>query len=344
MVENTAISLSSRGLHYASDGAGDVSHILLISCLILPIGDDPLMENGMDTTLEQLCRSIARHCAGGRHASPIDGLTLFRSDQPRPPVNTLYRPTLCVVAQGRKRVLLGERILEYNASNYLIVTVDVPVQGCIVEASPERPLLSLSLDLDPGRLAGMLLALPPAPPAPEKPALAVSAMDESLAEPLLRLLKLLDHPADAAVLAPLIEQEIYYRLLQGEQGALLRHVATAGSHLARIGLATSWIRSHFAEPISIDQLAARARMSPTSFHRHFKAVTTMSPLQYRTQIRLQEARRLMLTDGKDAGAIGYDVGYDSASQFNREYRRLFGRPPAADAALLRGQGFGPAAE
>ncbi|MES2739367.1 MAG: AraC family transcriptional regulator [Pseudomonadota bacterium] len=296
----------------------------------------------MPPPFDQLCQSIARHCGGGRQTTAIAGLSLFRSETPGAPVNALYRPTLCVVAQGRKQVLLGERIVEYNASKYLIVTVDVPVRGCILEASAARPLLSLTLDLDVGRLAGLLLTMPAARPAPRPVgAMTVSAMHEALADPLLRLLKLLDHPADAAVLAPLIEQEIYYRLLQGEQGALLRHVATAGSHLARIGLATSWIRAHYAEPVGIDALAALAHMSVTSFHRHFKAVTTMSPLQYRTHIRLQEARRLMLTDSKDAGAIGHEVGYDSPSQFNREYRRRFGRPPAADAAQLRLHRSGP---
>ncbi len=280
---------------------------------------------------------IDRHCQMTRYDTAVAGLTLFRAAARSPQVNTMYRPTLCVVAQGRKQVALGERLFEYDASNYMIVTVDLPVTGCIVEADETRPYLSLSIDLDPLCVADLLLADPSAAAVREHcaSALAVSPLGEELLDPVARLLRLLDRPSDAAVLAPLVQREIHYRLLQGEQGGLLRQAAVAGSHLSQIGRAADWIRSHYAEPIHVEALAGQAGMSVTSFHRHFKAITMMSPLQYRTRIRLQEARRLMLVDSEDAGRIGFGVGYESPSQFSRDYRRMFGMPPAADAARLR---------
>ena len=277
---------------------------------------------------------IDRHCRVTGQVTPVAGLRLYRAEAPSPQVSTLYRPTLCLVAQGRKQVVLGDSLYEFDPSKYLIVTVDLPVTGCVVEASQPRPYLGLSLDLDPGRVAELLLDN--APPSPDSQgAIAVTSLGPDLLDPMTRLLRLLDHPDDVPVLAPLIEREIHYRLLQGGQGALLRQAATAGSHLSRIGQAADWIRLHYAEPASIEALAEQAGMSVTSFHRHFKAITTMTPFQYRTRIRLQEARRLMIVDGQTAGAIGFDVGYESQSQFSREYRRMFGAPPAADAARLR---------
>lgn len=285
---------------------------------------------------------IGRQCRTRRQATCLDGLTLFQVDGPSPGVSTMYRPTLCIVAGGRKQVLLGERIYEYDRSQYMIVTVDVPVTGCVIEASPGDPYLGLTLDLDPVAIADLLLQLLQGRQPPGEPvALAVSKLGADLLGPLARLVGLLDRPADIPVLAPLIKREIYYRLLQGEQGALLRQVATAGSHLAQIGVAADWIRSNYARPMQVETLAEQAGMSVTSFHRHFKAVTMMSPLQYRTRVRLQEARRLMLVAGQDAGAIGFDVGYESPSQFSREYRRMFGVPPATDAARLRRQDAAP---
>ncbi len=291
----------------------------------------------MRQNMDRICDSITRHGRPGRQATAIAGLTLYCAQHANKPVNTIYRPTLCIVAQGRKQVVLGDRILAYDASKYLVVTVDLPVSGCIVEASPAVPYLGASFDLDPARLADLLLNLPPASSSQERrpAAMAVSALGEELLDPLARLLAMLDRPDDITVMVPLIEREIYYRLLQGEQGALLRQVATAGSHLSQIARAIDWIRENYTEPARIEDLAAHAGMSLSSFHRHFKAITTMSPLQYRTQFRLQEARRLMLVDELKAGTVAFNVGYDNPSQFSREYRRMFGLPPAADAARLR---------
>lgn len=248
----------------------------------------------------------------------------------------MYRPSLCLVAQGRKQVLLSDRIFAYDVNQYLIVSVDLPVTGCIVQASTQRPYLGLSLDLDPALVADLLLVgggggreVSPGP------GLAIGRLDEDMRSAVLRLLRLLDRPDDAAVMAPIITREIHYRLLRAEQGAMLRDIATADSRLARIGQVIEWIRRHHAETFHVDELAQRANMSATSFYRHFKAVTSMSPLQYRTRIRLQQARRRLLVQPRDVAGIGFRVGYDNPSQFSREYRRMFGMPPAADAARIR---------
>ncbi len=292
----------------------------------------------IQAAMNEIGDAISRHGQPGRHPTAIPGLILYQARELNRPVNTIYRPTLCVIAQGRKRVVLGERVVEYDASKYLIVTVDLPVSGCVVEASPGSPYLGLSLDLNPAGIADLLLSAPPAPAhmGRSSAALAVSALDSDLIDALARMMRLLDRLNDIATLAPLIEREIYYRLLQGGQGGLLRQIATAGSHLSRVARAIDWIRENYAEPASIEELAQHAGMSVTSFHRHFKAITMMSPLQYRTQFRLQEARRRLLTREQKAGLVAFGVGYDNPSQFSREYRRMFGLPPAADAARLRG--------
>ena len=279
---------------------------------------------------------IDRHCKSRQLDTAIGGLTLYRAEAPVERVKTNYWPALCVMAQGVKQVMVGDRIYQYDPLNYLVVTVGLPVTARIVKASPKQPLLSLTIDLDPNRVAEMMLEAPVDERRVGHPAaLAVSELDEPLLDAVTRLVNLLDRPEDAVVLGPLTEREILYRLLRGEHGSLLREVVTAGSRLSQIGRTTDWIRTHYAERISIDDLASLAEMSVTSFHRHFKAVTAMSPLQYRTQMRLQEARRLMLVDADNASTIAVDVGYDSVSQFSRDYRKMFGMSPAADAARLR---------
>lgn len=292
----------------------------------------------MPDPIRELCEIVARHTAGRRRVAPLRGVTFLRATARTEPADAMYRPTLCVALQGRKRVVCGRQTFSYGSESYLLATVDVPVRGCVLEASPDRPYLGLTFDLDLRRLAEVLLEMPRADRATERSSgIVESRMDADLADALARLARLADRPADAPVLQPLLEREICYRLLSGERGATLRQAATAGTHLAAIAAAAAWIAAHYAEPWSVDALAATAGMSPTSFHRHFKAVIAMSPLQYRTNVRLQEARRRMIASGLDAGAIGQSVGYESASQFSREYRRLFGVPPAADAARLRSE-------
>jgi AraC-like DNA-binding protein len=299
-------------------------------------------------SIDDLRDRIDRHALVPRQDTPIAGLTLFRQANPRPGVATIYRPSICVVAGGRKEVVLGDEIFRLDEGRFLIVTVEVPVTGCVVAATPRAPYLGLTVDLDPSRIAELLLDLPAARPSdPAGPdraaALATGTLDEPVLDPLRRLVGLLDEPPAArAVLAPLIERELLYRLVSGEHGRLLRQVAAADSRIAQIAAATAWIREHHAEPMRVEDLARDAAMSVTSFHRHFKAVTMLTPLEYRTRIRLQEARRLMLVEDGDATSIALAVGYESPSQFSREYRRAFGVSPAADAARIRREAGGRA--
>jgi AraC-like DNA-binding protein len=297
--------------------------------------------------IQHLSESVDRHRHVPRQPTKIDWLTLFRVAQRRPGVATMYRPSLCVVASGRKEIVLGEHVFRLDPGEFLIVTVEVPVTGCVVAATRQEPYLGLTVDFDPSRIADLLLSLPPAPlttpNANATAAVAAGVLDEPLTDALARLVGLLDEPHAAPVLAPLIERELLYRLLTGEHARLLRQIATADSHLAHIAAAADWIREHHAAPMRIEDLARRSAMSTTSFHRHFKAVTMLTPVEYRTRIRLQDARRLMLVEDLDATTIGLTVGYESPSQFSREYRRHFGVGPAADAARLRRDASGRAA-
>jgi AraC-like DNA-binding protein len=286
--------------------------------------------------LDELRRLIERHCAATRWPTPIPGVTPMRAEAPTLPVGALHKPLLCIVAQGRKRVLLGEKLFEYDAAKYLIASVDLPITGAVCEASAKTPYLAMSFALDPAALAAMLLDVPQSADD-RKPSsgLAVSPMTADLLDPVLRLLRLLDRPADAKMLAPLAEREILYRLLLGPQGPMLRQIALADSRLSQIARAIGWIKQNYEQPLRIEALATIAHMSPSSLHRHFKQVTAMSPLQFQKRIRLQEARRRVLGLEGDAASVGFAVGYESPSQFSREYSRLFGAPPGRDAARLR---------
>ena len=279
---------------------------------------------------------IDRHCVARRWASPIPRVMLMRATAPSSPAASLCEPLLYVVAQGRKRVMLADKVFDYDAAQYLVGSVDLPVTGEIREASVETPYLAMSLTLDPATLAALLLDAPPGADAPKPLAgLAVSPLTADLLDAVVRLLRLLDHPGDIAVLAPLAEREILYRLLAGPQGPMLRQIALADSRLSQIARAIGWIKRNYDRPLRIEALAEIAHMSPSSLHRHFKAVTAMSPLQFQKRLRLQEARRLVLGPHTDAASVGFAVGYGSPSQFSREYSRLFGAPPGRDAARWR---------
>lgn len=248
----------------------------------------------------------------------------------------VYEPSLCLAVSGRKRVLLGDASFIYDSAQFLVVSVDLPVSGMVVDASADDPYLCLKLDLDVAVLGELLLAHDArVPRSDHAPSIAVGNTDAGLLDAALRLLRLLDTPDDIAALAPLVEREILYRLLTGSQGSMLRHIATADTRLHQIGRAVAWIKDHYADAFSVDHLAGLAGMSPSSFHEHFKSVTSFSPLQYRTRLRLLEARRLMVSDAMDAASAGFQVGYESPSQFNRDYSRTFGLPPLRDAARLR---------
>jgi AraC-like DNA-binding protein len=289
-------------------------------------------------TIHDLAAAIDRHAPkDGIHPTALPDLLLLRSSAPSMPLHTIYRPTLCIVAQGRKRAMIGPTPLVYDPATFLVVAIDLPVIGAVIEASPEKPYLCLRLDLDLVALGELALGHPvPVPAAGEtSPGLALSPATPGLIDAATRLVELLDAPDDVAVLAPLVVREILWRLMTGEQSAMIRRIASAESRLAQVGRAIGWLKNHFAERFGIEAVAEVAGMSPSAFYEHFKAATAMTPLQYRNQLRLQEARRLMVLESLDAADAGYQVGYDSPSQFSRDYVRLFGNPPARDAALLR---------
>lgn len=272
---------------------------------------------------------------GIHQSEAIASLCLYRASRPGGAVPVLYRPSLCIIAQGTKEVRLGDEAFRYNPAHYLLTSVDLPVVGQILEATQKAPYLSLSLNLEPADIQGLTLDrdLPTAPLSASSRGIAVSQLDPELLDAVLRLVRLLERPRDIPILAPLIIREIQYRLLMGEQEGYLRRMMAANSEVQRIARAIHWLKLHFAEPIRIEEVAREAFMSPSGLYHHFKAVTAMSPLQYQKQLRLQEARRLLLSEGLDAATAGFRVGYESPSQFSREYRRQFGAPPLRDRTL-----------
>lgn len=273
----------------------------------------------------------------GTHQTLIEPLTLHRLSAPTPPVHGVLKPTFCITAQGGKLTVLGEETYLHDPARYLLLSVDLPLMVQIVEASPEDPYLGFCLDIDPRQIGLLLLEMENAESVGTAArGLSLTPLDAPLLDAVIRLLRLLDTPADIPMLAPLAVREILYRLLTGEQGGRLRQIAVMGSLTQRIARAIEWIKRHYTEPLSIETVADEVCMSASSLHRHFKAVTAFSPLQYQKHLRLQEARRLMLSEALDAASAGYKVGYQSPSQFSREYARLFGAPPQRDIARLRG--------
>ncbi|MBZ9764535.1 AraC family transcriptional regulator [Mesorhizobium sp. CA8] len=286
--------------------------------------------------ITELAGLIARHARDpGISSSAIPRLTLIRADRSSAPVPAVYEASLCIIAQGSKRVSLADQSVVYDASSYLLVSVDLPLVGHVLEASPAAPYLCCKIDFDLAALADLLVTERRASYEKDLPVLAVYPSDPDLIDAASRLVKLLDRPETIDVLAPLIEREILYRLLIGPHGATLRQMGTVDSHLNQVSRAIAKIRNGFQAQLRIDEIAAASGMSASSLHAHFKAITRMTPLEYQKQLRLQEARRLMLADGANAGTAGFAVGYDSPSQFSREYRRLFGAPPRQDIERLQ---------
>ncbi|MCW7537943.1 AraC family transcriptional regulator [Aquabacterium sp. A7-Y] len=291
----------------------------------------------LSVLLARLATHIERATPGdGVFATAIGRLALIRASQPNQPVHALHQPALCVVARGAKRVMLQDQVYLYDPSRYLVASVDLLVSGQVLQATPEAPYLCVRLELDPGEIAGLMLQTQaPAAPALAGRGLWLSRTTEPLLDAVLRLVGLLETPEDIETLAPLAIREIVYRLLKSPEGPLLAHIARADGHGQRIRNAIAWIKTHLEQPLRIETLARAVHMSPSSLHQHFKAVTAMSPLQYQKQLRLQEARRLLLSEVADAASAGHRVGYASPSQFSREYRRQFGAPPARDIERLR---------
>lgn len=300
--------------------------------------------------LADLSRLIAQHTeADGIVETAIPRLSLVRMSKPTEPMQGVQQPALCLIAQGSKQVILADEIYDYGPARHLIASADLPITGQVMEASPGIPYLSLKLDLDMNALAALVMEVPIASSSasPSKScgkAICLSRTDPKLVDAALRLVSLLDTPDDIPVMAPLIEREILYRLLRGDQAAKLRRMLMPESRLSQVNRAIAWIRQNYHRPFSIDQVAREARMSTSSLHEHFREVTAMSPLQYQKQLRLQEARRLILSEALDAASAAHRVGYDSPSQFSREYRRLFGAPPIQDVSRLKAEpaAFAPA--
>ena len=295
----------------------------------------PLRFNDGMQALAELRTLIARHARAGESDPVLPGVRVMISTLPTESVHHVSEPGFAIVAQGAKQTLVGDRLFEYGDGDYVVTSVDLPICGSIVRASEARPYLACRLALNPTAIAALLLESAHSGDAAAPCGFGVWRAPADLLEPAVRLLRLLDHPRDVPVLRPLIEREILWRLLAGEQGGHVRQIGLADSRLAQVSHAIRWIRQHFAEAVSVDELAQLATMSVSSFHRHFRAVTAMTPIQFQKQIRLQEARSRLLAEVDDVAAVGFAVGYDSASQFSREYSRLFGAPPGRDVARLR---------
>jgi AraC-like DNA-binding protein len=287
--------------------------------------------------LHQLASVIERQTGtDGNHDTAVPGLALYRASSITDHDATVYQPCLCVVAQGAKEVVVGGEPYRYDPSHSLLVSVDLPATSRVVEASPKRPCLAVRISLDLA-MVGELLAENMANPSTSRPerGLAVAPVDPRLQDAVERFVALLESPQDIRPLAPMILREITYRLLMGPQGSRLRQIASAGAPAHRISKAILFIKDHFTEPLSIESLAEHVGLSSSSLHQHFKGITAMSPLQYQKRLRLQEARRLLLGESIDAAEAAYRVGYESPSQFSREYRRMFGAPPRKDVAAIR---------
>ncbi len=286
---------------------------------------------------EELVERIARAMREDGTVQTLQGLHLSRCSLPLKPVHSVLEPSVCVIAQGSKEVLLGESRYQYDPSHYLLATVELPRVSQVLEASKERPYLSLRLELAPTLVSSVMVEVGHSSPRDHADvmAIAVSPLDGNLLDAFVRLTRLLDSPAEAEVLLPLITREIIYRLLIGEQGGRLRHLALQGGYTSHIARAVKRLRQDFDQPLRIENIAQELGMSVSGFHHHFKAVTAMSPLQFQKQLRLQEARRLMLGEDFDAASAAYRVGYHDASHFSREYKSLFGVPPMRDVQRLR---------
>jgi AraC-like DNA-binding protein len=285
-----------------------------------------------------LANSIAWRTEGSEQfASAIPNLTFYRRERATQPCACLVEPSVAIVVQGAKRMLLGDEAYAYDPRFFLITSLNLPATMEVIGASADQPYLGLALKLDSHVMTELMgqCELPAREPSAGR-GMVLGNMTLPLLEAFQRLVRLLDDPDALPILAPLVQREIFYRLLMSEQGARLRQVASVGSQSHRIARAIDWLKARYAEPLSVDELAARVQMSTSSFHHHFRQLTAMSPLQYQKWLRLNEARRRMLTEDLDASSAAFEVGYESPSQFSREYSRAFGAPPRRDIQKLRG--------
>ena len=300
----------------------------------------------MEETFKAIGQNIAQLTEKGElHTTAIPGLSLFRRDEPTPLISSMYEPSICLVAQGAKRVLLGDDTYVYDAHHYLITSVHLPTVVQIIEASREQPYLGLRLKLDQQEISQLMVDSNLPLPRTQQSSRGMATGEITL--PLLtvfqRLIDLLGEEQDIPILAPIIQREIIYRLLVGDQGVRLRQIASTGSQSNQIARAIDWLKGNYTQPLRIDDLAKQVNMSTSTFHHHFRILTAMSPLQYQKWLRVNEARRLMLVEPLDATTAAFQVGYESASQFSREYSRLFGTSPLRDITNLRQMTVGASA-
>ncbi len=286
----------------------------------------------------QLAQLIFKHTQNKNFAElSIPGVRLSHWQHATPPASYTHKAAICLIAQGKKRVLLGEESYVYDASHFLVSSVDLPIVANIIEASPNRPYLGIIMEMDLREISQLIaegeLGFETSKKAQR--GMAVGELTEPLLNAFIRLLSLQDEPDSIQILAPVIKREIFYRLLKTQQGVLLNQIVTSGSHSHQIANAIDWLKKNFAKPLSVGELARNCGMSKSAFYTHFRAMTSMTPLQFQKTLRLSEARRLMLTENLDATAATFKVGYESPSQFSREYRRQFGAPPAKDIKALR---------
>lgn len=298
-----------------------------------------MMRSMHDPTHE--LRALVQSYAAPSYRELLPNLTLWSSTCATSPTPVIYEPMLYFTLQGIKRMCVGERQLEHRPGTFLLASIDVPVVCTVTDCSAERPYLGLAITLDRAAVAALVVDVPvraelePDVAQDELEPMSISPSTRAMDDALLRLIRLVEAPEDVPLLAPMIERELLYRALQGEHGRVLRQFARADSRLSQIQRAVKWLREHLSEPMPVETLAGIARMGVSSFHRHFKAVTGLSPLAYHKQIRLQEARRRLLAEPGAVASVAFSVGYESVSQFTREYTREFGMSPARDAARLR---------
>ena len=286
---------------------------------------------------EELVGRIADAVREDGVVEPLPGVHLARASRQVHGIHSVYRPALCIIAQGAKEIYIGDSRHRYDANHYLLATIELPAIGSIVQASEENPYLSLRLNLDTALVGSIMVETGLQVPRSQADAKAivVSTLDADLLDATVRLVRLIDSPADARVLGPLVKREIVYRLLTGQQGNRLRHFAIVGSHSHSIAKAVDILRKEYDRPVKIEELARELGMSASGFHHHFRNIIDMSPLQFQKQLRLQEARRLMLGESLDAASAGFKVGYGDPSHFSRDYKKQFGVPPARDVGDLR---------
>ncbi|WP_395607464.1 AraC family transcriptional regulator N-terminal domain-containing protein [Pseudomonas sp. B22129] len=274
--------------------------------------------------------------ANGVAQTPVPGLTTIRSNTPSGLLHSMPNPLICLILQGTKEVTMGTQTFTFHAGDSLLITADVPTVSQITQASPQAPYLSIVLDLDPTVIAELSLQIKPQQALPGLALKAAERTDAQVVDAALRLMRILDFPASGPVLHAQLVRELHYWLLVGRHGAAIRQLGCVEGQAQRVARAVAVLRADYKRPLPVDQLAATAGMSPSSFHRHFRAVTSLSPLQFQKNLRLIEARRMLLAEGASASSAAFNVGYESVSQFNREYARMFGLPPIKDVEAFKG--------